>query len=281
MNKFGKIDRVNQEEAKSSAKIRKLSKTCSVCAGPAASHSHYGAISCYSCRAFFRRGIGRPYCCVDGTGSCNVDWSNRRSCQWCRFDRCLRAGMKPELVDATLRRRSSVDKVTQPDGASQEILKFDLTDEFIGEAFTSSDESQIYTFVIDNISENEMMLLEPENGFVPKPINYSEERALPSLLNWGENELKSLSESHVVQNSQVLRPSENIEAIHSNDIVETFAKSNSVNDSESNYYLQSTPTSVIVKNLHGFTTEHAQYPEYQGEGIDIAALVDMCFRDED
>ena len=30
--------------------------------------------------------------------------------------------MKPELVDATLRRRSSVDKVTQPDGASQEIL---------------------------------------------------------------------------------------------------------------------------------------------------------------
>ena len=38
-------------------------------------------------RAFFRRGIGRPYCCVDGTGACNVDWSNRRSCQWCRFDR--------------------------------------------------------------------------------------------------------------------------------------------------------------------------------------------------
>ena len=70
-----------------------------------------------------------------------------------------------------------------------------------------------------------MMLLEPENGFVPKPINYSEERSLPSLLNWGENELKSLGESHVVQNGQVLRPSENIEAIHSNDIVETFAKS--------------------------------------------------------
>ena len=33
-----------------------LTSVCSVCSSPAAPHLHYGAVSCYSCRAFFRRG---------------------------------------------------------------------------------------------------------------------------------------------------------------------------------------------------------------------------------
>merc|ERR1711892_655453 len=87
-----------------------LSSKCSVCAGPSAYHLHYGAVSCYSCRAFFRRGIGKPYCCVEGTGDCSIDWTSRRSCQWCRFDKCLRVGMNPELVDAALRKKSYMIK---------------------------------------------------------------------------------------------------------------------------------------------------------------------------
>ena len=66
---------------------RRLTTVCTICNGPSASHLHYGAVACYSCRAFFRRGIGKPYCCVEGTGDCGIDWTNRRSCQWCRFDR--------------------------------------------------------------------------------------------------------------------------------------------------------------------------------------------------
>ena len=104
---------------------RRLTTQCSICNGPSATHLHYGAVACYSCRAFFRRGIGKPYCCVEGTGDCSIDLTNRRSCQWCRFDRwewsgqkwsvsylnassdrCLKAGMKPELVDASFRRKT-------------------------------------------------------------------------------------------------------------------------------------------------------------------------------
>merc|ERR1712088_482473 len=85
---------------------KKLSRKCSVCSGPAASHVHYGAVSCYSCRAFFRRGIGKPYCCVEGKGDCTIDFTSRRSCQWCRFDKCLRVGMRQDLVDATLRKKN-------------------------------------------------------------------------------------------------------------------------------------------------------------------------------
>ena len=59
-----------------------------------------GAESCYSymlililirtiTRAFFRRGIGKPYCCVKGKGDCAIDFTSRRSCQWCRFDKYI------------------------------------------------------------------------------------------------------------------------------------------------------------------------------------------------
>ena len=34
---------------------------------------HYGAVCCYSCRAFFRRGITRSYVCVRGDDLCQVD----------------------------------------------------------------------------------------------------------------------------------------------------------------------------------------------------------------
>ena len=68
---------------------RKLTTVCTICSGPSASHLHYGAVACYSCRAFFRRGIGKSYCCVEGTGDCNIDWTCRRSCQWCRFDKSV------------------------------------------------------------------------------------------------------------------------------------------------------------------------------------------------
>ena len=73
---------------------RKLTTVCTICSGPSASHLHYGAVACYSCRAFFRRGIGKSYCCVEGTGDCNIDWTCRRSCQWCRFDKSVSANQQ-------------------------------------------------------------------------------------------------------------------------------------------------------------------------------------------
>ena len=43
--------------------IRKVE--CQVCGDTANDHVHYGAIACYSCRAFFRRGVNSnaPYYC--------------------------------------------------------------------------------------------------------------------------------------------------------------------------------------------------------------------------
>lgn len=60
---------------------------------------HYGGVSCYSCRAFFRRNTQReelPVCKSDG--NCEVTHVDRKQCSACRYSKCIRIGMKPELV---------------------------------------------------------------------------------------------------------------------------------------------------------------------------------------
>jgi len=74
---------------------------CKVCNEPAAKHVHYGAMSCFSCRAFFRRSIQNntygTYQCRR-TKACAITLKTRRNCQWCRYQRCLAVGMKPSWV---------------------------------------------------------------------------------------------------------------------------------------------------------------------------------------
>ena len=83
-----------------------LDHACSVCSAPASAHHHYGAVVCYPCRAFFRRGTTKQFTCVTGYHSCPVDKSMKNRCRGCRYTRCLQVGMRPELVDATLLRKN-------------------------------------------------------------------------------------------------------------------------------------------------------------------------------
>jgi len=98
-------DMVSAGSSRGRSREANLIAQCLVCGGKAAAHQHYGAVCCYSCRAFFRRGISRAYSCVRGDMSCQVNSITRTNCKKCRFDRCLEVGMRPELVDATLRRK--------------------------------------------------------------------------------------------------------------------------------------------------------------------------------
>ena len=80
-------------------------RTCFVC-GETSKPGHdfirnYGGVVCFGCRAFFRRSHQNNktanYVCKS-SGGCNVTAENRRNCKSCRYDRCLKAGMRPDLV---------------------------------------------------------------------------------------------------------------------------------------------------------------------------------------
>ncbi|GMS86269.1 hypothetical protein PENTCL1PPCAC_8444, partial [Pristionchus entomophagus] len=91
------------------------SQTCKAC-GERADGVHFGAVVCAACGAFFRRSVvdQRVYSCTGcasgSTPSTSRGWLRERDeratarmpgiCRYCRFQRCLAVGMKPEEVQA-------------------------------------------------------------------------------------------------------------------------------------------------------------------------------------
>ncbi|CAD6196609.1 unnamed protein product [Caenorhabditis auriculariae] len=73
-------------------------ETCRVC-GDGNAKTHYGVVTCFGCKGFFRRTLKRPteYQCRHN-GTCVVDRHERNSCRYCRFKRCIEVGMDPKAV---------------------------------------------------------------------------------------------------------------------------------------------------------------------------------------
>ncbi|KAK1150778.1 estrogen-related receptor gamma [Acipenser oxyrinchus oxyrinchus] len=73
-------------------------RLCLVC-GDFASGYHYGVASCEACKAFFKRTIqgNIEYSCPV-LNECEITKRRRKSCQACRFRKCLQVGMMKEGV---------------------------------------------------------------------------------------------------------------------------------------------------------------------------------------
>ncbi|EYB84512.1 hypothetical protein Y032_0315g2276 [Ancylostoma ceylanicum] len=71
---------------------------CRVC-GDGNAKTHYGVVTCFGCKGFFRRTLKRPseYQCRHN-GTCVVDRHERNSCRYCRFKKCIEVGMDPKAV---------------------------------------------------------------------------------------------------------------------------------------------------------------------------------------
>lgn len=69
---------------------------CVVC-GDKSSGKHYGQYTCEGCKSFFKRSVRRKltYTCR-GSRACPIDIHHRNQCQYCRFQKCLKMGMRKE-----------------------------------------------------------------------------------------------------------------------------------------------------------------------------------------
>ncbi|CAG2099957.1 unnamed protein product [Medioppia subpectinata] len=78
---------------------QKPSKYCRIC-GDIACGFHFDALSCESCKSFFRRNALKDMDdikCFLGR-NCEITVGNRKRCKRCRLDKCLAAGMKTHLI---------------------------------------------------------------------------------------------------------------------------------------------------------------------------------------
>jgi len=91
----------DQDGEESKGKDKRPVSDCRVCGDRAIAHMHYGGICCYSCKAFFRRAVqsgkDKAYRCKR-SGDCQVSVASRRSCQKCRFLKCIAVGMTAAWV---------------------------------------------------------------------------------------------------------------------------------------------------------------------------------------
>ncbi len=95
---------LSQSKISPALKLALTGSQCAVCGDSAATEcgfrKHYSVICCEACKCFFRRTVqmSRDYKCRFG-GKCAIGRTAinlKQICQACRFNQCLKAGMKIE-----------------------------------------------------------------------------------------------------------------------------------------------------------------------------------------
>lgn len=85
-------------------------RICGVCGDRAKSY-HFGGISCDSCKAFFRRSVqNESHFQCPNRGNCRITLASRKSCQACRFAKCLAIGMEASWVMTEQERRARMQQ---------------------------------------------------------------------------------------------------------------------------------------------------------------------------
>ncbi|KAL6262960.1 hypothetical protein P5V15_005748 [Pogonomyrmex californicus] len=117
---------------------REANKICGVC-GDRALGYNFNAVSCESCKAFFRRNAlkNKDFRCPF-TENCNISPITRRFCQKCRLDKCFSIGMRKEYImseeDKVLKRKkiekNRAKKRSQTENDKTSKIKKDCMDDY-------------------------------------------------------------------------------------------------------------------------------------------------------
>ncbi|XP_008396242.1 estrogen-related receptor gamma isoform X2 [Poecilia reticulata] len=154
-------------------------RVCLVC-GDVASGYHYGVASCEACKAFFKRTIqgNIEYSCP-ASNECEITKRRRKSCQACRFVKCLAVGMLREGV--------RLDRVR----GGRQKYKRRIDAENSPYLHPQNSLPQKKTCAVENKVVSLLLVAEPESIFaMPDPtVPESDIKALTTLCDLADREL--------------------------------------------------------------------------------------------
>lgn len=166
-----------------------LQKICLVCGDKALGYN-FNAISCESCKAFFRRNALtiKEFKCPF-TNSCEITVVTRRFCQKCRLVKCLAVGMVKEFImsdeDKAEKRRKIEQNRAKKRHSSEPDDADSSTKHFRPDDATYQQDSSITQYDVNSAtcspnstvqSELDSSLHSPPvyNQYVPTPVQHSE-----------------------------------------------------------------------------------------------------------
>ncbi|XP_061853877.1 steroid hormone receptor ERR2 isoform X3 [Colius striatus] len=161
-------------------------RLCLVC-GDIASGYHYGVASCEACKAFFKRTIqgNIEYSCP-ATNECEITKRRRKSCQACRFMKCLKVGMLKEGVRLDRVRGGRQKYKRRLDSESSTYLSLQIPPPAKKDKTTTSPLKCAVTKIVSHL-----LVAEPEKIYaMPDPtMPESDIKALTTLCDLADREL--------------------------------------------------------------------------------------------
>lgn len=130
-------------------------KICVVCGDKALGYN-FNAITCESCKAFFRRNALSPkrFKCLF-EGHCEVTVVTRRFCPCCRLQKCFKAGMKTEYImseeDKVLKKRKIAQNKAKERKAAGTVEKVEVKNEHTDTQVPHVDTTEVDACGVDTI----------------------------------------------------------------------------------------------------------------------------------
>ncbi|TNN13937.1 Retinoic acid receptor RXR-gamma-A isoform 2 [Schistosoma japonicum] len=178
---------------------------CSICSDRA-SGKHYGVFSCEGCKGFFKRTVRKElsYICRDNQ-ECQIDKRLRNRCQYCRYQKCLRVGMRREAVQEERQQQQLQSEVqrspTQLD-QNRESSDMQLTNTLDYKCVIAKQDILLKTTSCTSI---------PSSHSIPNFYLESDEKCVQLSKN---NFNLSVAGSYSSQEFPLIRSSENNETLH-------------------------------------------------------------------
>ncbi|CAG2110896.1 unnamed protein product, partial [Medioppia subpectinata] len=134
---------------------------------------NFTAITCDSCKSFFRRTALKNKFKCRFEGTCNITLGSRKSCKKCRFDKCIAVGMKKECL------RDEEENQWRRQSANERKLRQQKQEEMI--VSTTNDNSMLYPMIsILNEHFNEPDVI--DNPFTANTVAINSVPVIPTSL---------------------------------------------------------------------------------------------------